>query len=215
MELSAFAHFTRRNVKVVQPGLVYVIEWASGWESIAGEDAAVTSAQSVAAGPTSSSPVSDSDTSPTSASTSSSVITRRRSLRAVTGKEMDKQRRREQAEKGKKVKTGKHGYYVYEEVTSDDDEQDAAKSVADSRTRTSEPASSVSSTQASSVPPESSGDTIYVACVSSFPALPCVLKLIIPFQTIGTMIGNTFPLSVTCRVPIRGCRWCASVRQRL
>ncbi|KAF9007067.1 hypothetical protein BDQ17DRAFT_1389178 [Cyathus striatus] len=29
MELSAFAHMTRRNVKVVQPGLVYVIEWAA------------------------------------------------------------------------------------------------------------------------------------------------------------------------------------------
>jgi hypothetical protein len=33
MELSAFAHMTRRNVKVIQPGLVYVIEWnAGGWE---------------------------------------------------------------------------------------------------------------------------------------------------------------------------------------
>jgi OTU domain-containing protein 3 len=30
LELSAFAHLTRRNVKVVQPGLVYVIEWATG-----------------------------------------------------------------------------------------------------------------------------------------------------------------------------------------
>ncbi|OSX56646.1 hypothetical protein POSPLADRAFT_1076531 [Postia placenta MAD-698-R-SB12] len=30
LELSAFAHMTRRNVKVIQPGLVYVIEWAAG-----------------------------------------------------------------------------------------------------------------------------------------------------------------------------------------
>ncbi|KAF8624060.1 hypothetical protein AX15_006074 [Amanita polypyramis BW_CC] len=30
MELSAFAHLTRRNIKVVQPGLVYVIEWNAG-----------------------------------------------------------------------------------------------------------------------------------------------------------------------------------------
>ncbi|EPQ55723.1 cysteine proteinase [Gloeophyllum trabeum ATCC 11539] len=30
MELSAFAHMTKRDVKVVQPGLVYVIEWAAG-----------------------------------------------------------------------------------------------------------------------------------------------------------------------------------------
>ena len=27
MELSVFSHLARRNVKVVQPGLVYVIEW--------------------------------------------------------------------------------------------------------------------------------------------------------------------------------------------
>lgn len=39
LELSAFAHFARRNVKVIQPGLVYVIEWN------AGEDEADTSAR--------------------------------------------------------------------------------------------------------------------------------------------------------------------------
>ncbi|KAI0632709.1 hypothetical protein C8Q77DRAFT_838726 [Trametes polyzona] len=38
MELSAFAHMTRRNVKVVQPGLVYVIEWDAG-EDFAEEQA--------------------------------------------------------------------------------------------------------------------------------------------------------------------------------
>lgn len=30
LELSAFAHMYRRNVKVIQPGLVYVIEWDAG-----------------------------------------------------------------------------------------------------------------------------------------------------------------------------------------
>lgn len=30
MELSAFAHMVKRDVKVVQPGLVYVIEWGAG-----------------------------------------------------------------------------------------------------------------------------------------------------------------------------------------
>ncbi|KAG8891601.1 hypothetical protein FRC01_014609, partial [Tulasnella sp. 417] len=30
LELSAFAHLMRRNVKVIQPGLVYVIEWRTG-----------------------------------------------------------------------------------------------------------------------------------------------------------------------------------------
>ncbi|KAG1750453.1 uncharacterized protein EDB91DRAFT_690276 [Suillus paluster] len=33
LELSAFAHFARKNVKVIQPGLVYVIEWKAGAES--------------------------------------------------------------------------------------------------------------------------------------------------------------------------------------
>ncbi|KAG2343854.1 cysteine proteinase [Suillus weaverae] len=33
LELSAFAHFARRNVKVIQPGLIYVIEWKAGAES--------------------------------------------------------------------------------------------------------------------------------------------------------------------------------------
>lgn len=32
LELSAFAHMSRRDVKVMQPGLVYVIEWAAGWD---------------------------------------------------------------------------------------------------------------------------------------------------------------------------------------
>ena len=33
LELSAFAHLTQRNVKVIQPGLVYVIEWAAGGDA--------------------------------------------------------------------------------------------------------------------------------------------------------------------------------------
>ncbi|KAF8885637.1 hypothetical protein BD779DRAFT_1532876 [Infundibulicybe gibba] len=35
LELSAFAHLMRRNVKVIQPGLVYVIEWAAGGDPAA------------------------------------------------------------------------------------------------------------------------------------------------------------------------------------
>ncbi|KAF8512799.1 hypothetical protein JB92DRAFT_2926390 [Gautieria morchelliformis] len=31
LELSAFSHLKRRNVKVIQPGLVYIIEWDCGW----------------------------------------------------------------------------------------------------------------------------------------------------------------------------------------
>lgn len=44
MELSAFAHMTRRNIKVIQPGLVYVIEWYAGGEP----DTAPNSPQSLA-----------------------------------------------------------------------------------------------------------------------------------------------------------------------
>lgn len=38
MELSAFAHMTHRNVKVIQPGLVYVIEWDAGGDPVTEED---------------------------------------------------------------------------------------------------------------------------------------------------------------------------------
>ncbi|KAI0295135.1 hypothetical protein B0F90DRAFT_1811544 [Multifurca ochricompacta] len=32
LELSAFTHMKKCNVKVIQPGLVYLIEWAAGWD---------------------------------------------------------------------------------------------------------------------------------------------------------------------------------------
>ncbi|KAL4070160.1 hypothetical protein V8B97DRAFT_1871712 [Scleroderma yunnanense] len=34
LELSAFAHYARRHVKVIQPGLVYIIEWNTGADEI-------------------------------------------------------------------------------------------------------------------------------------------------------------------------------------
>ncbi|KIJ64353.1 hypothetical protein HYDPIDRAFT_175683 [Hydnomerulius pinastri MD-312] len=42
LELSAFAHFSRRNVKVIQPGLVYVIEWNAGGDVIADQSASTS-----------------------------------------------------------------------------------------------------------------------------------------------------------------------------
>ncbi|KZP27920.1 cysteine proteinase [Athelia psychrophila] len=45
LELSAFAHLTRRNVKVIQPGLVYVIEWAAGGSDASGPVAGSTSTE--------------------------------------------------------------------------------------------------------------------------------------------------------------------------
>ncbi|KAI9507881.1 hypothetical protein F5148DRAFT_1284653 [Russula earlei] len=35
LELSAFAHMKKCNVKVIQPGLIYLIEWAAGWDPVA------------------------------------------------------------------------------------------------------------------------------------------------------------------------------------
>ncbi|KAL7278488.1 hypothetical protein ACG7TL_007487 [Trametes sanguinea] len=49
LELSAFAHMTKHNVKVIQPGLVYVIEWdAGGEDEPTREDAAAPTDDSAA-----------------------------------------------------------------------------------------------------------------------------------------------------------------------
>ncbi|KAA1466914.1 cysteine proteinase [Dentipellis sp. KUC8613] len=47
LELSAFAHMARRDVKVIQPGLVYVIEWASGWDLTPESNEPVPSSSSI------------------------------------------------------------------------------------------------------------------------------------------------------------------------
>ncbi|CDO69973.1 hypothetical protein BN946_scf184836.g47 [Trametes cinnabarina] len=49
LELSAFAHMTKRNVKVIQPGLVYVIEWDAGEEDEPARDDAAAPADDSAA----------------------------------------------------------------------------------------------------------------------------------------------------------------------
>jgi hypothetical protein len=51
LELSAFAHMKKCNVKVIQPGLVYLIEWAAGWDPAAAAtviDTAASSSSSLA-----------------------------------------------------------------------------------------------------------------------------------------------------------------------
>lgn len=45
LELSAFAHMSRRDVKVMQPGLVYLIEWAAGWDPPESSEPPVTMAE--------------------------------------------------------------------------------------------------------------------------------------------------------------------------
>lgn len=101
VELSAFAHMTRRNVKVIQPGLVYVIEWdAGGWE-----DGATRSPPM--AGPSACSEQAE--------SSSTSRWPTRRVAQSVSPSKA------EEAKGKPRIKLGK-GYYVYEEVSSDEEE---------------------------------------------------------------------------------------------
>jgi hypothetical protein len=97
MELSAFAHMTKRNVKVIQPGLVYVIEWsAGGWE----EGSSVPSE-------------------PSTSAKADNPMTPRRSRR-MSSKAGSPLKNKWKTEEEKKMKLGK-GYYVYEEITSEED----------------------------------------------------------------------------------------------
>ena len=101
MELSAFADMTRRDVKVIQPGLVYVIEWNSGWGEASPSETKTTPRRS----------------SRVSAKASGSVSS---SPTTTTGKSKKKD-----GDEEKKVKLGK-GYYVYE-VSSDNEDEDVAR----------------------------------------------------------------------------------------
>ncbi|KAF5329656.1 hypothetical protein D9619_009192 [Psilocybe cf. subviscida] len=117
MELSAFAHMTRRNIKVVQPGLVYVIEWRAGEPS-------------------------PSDSKPSEPSSPE----RRRSTRTPSVSGGTPRKPKSPVDDGQKVKTG-HGYYVYEEVTSEEEDGEDEREHAEAEPRGQ----------------EDSGPTIYVA----------------------------------------------------
>ena len=100
MELSAFAHMTKRNVKVIQPGLVYVIEWnAAGWEDGAGSTAVIAAESSA-----SSSEQAESSSTP----------------RSISGRSA-KPGSPTNAQEETRIKLGK-GYYVYEEIGSEEEE---------------------------------------------------------------------------------------------
>ena len=128
MELSAFAHMTKRDIKVVQPGLVYVIEWRAGAQveasalgsgstgsgstgsretgSGSGSTLGVTTAEGDAQlqSPRRRSPRTPAASGSTSTSTSGSGSTSGATAKVV-----------------RRVKTGR-GYYVVEEVSSDEEE---------------------------------------------------------------------------------------------
>lgn len=118
MELSAFAHMMRRNIKVVQPGLVYVIEWRAGEPAAAGSGGGGASTSGVQQ----STSTKSKSTTMTASAPTSSASGRRRSMRRDS-KDGSKTTV-EDPDAGKtKHKVGR-GYYVLEEVTSDEDDDE-------------------------------------------------------------------------------------------
>ena len=98
LELSAFAHMKKCNVKVIQPGLVYLIEWAAGWDAVAAAVAKET--------PTSSS----------SSSLATTLVEREPIMNDRTRRAARRESRRAEKEKARADKTA-----IYKD---DDDDQD-------------------------------------------------------------------------------------------
>ena len=109
MELSAFEHLSKRNIKVIQFSLVYVIKWQAG-ESFSASTSNSTSQ---------SQPSQDEDPLP---ERRRSKRTRRRppssSSKQPSNSNQDKN------QQTVKIGTGKHGYYVYEEISDTEDDND-------------------------------------------------------------------------------------------
>jgi hypothetical protein len=109
MELSAFTHLSKRNIKVIQPGLVYVIEWQAGESSSASTSNTTSQSQ----------PSQDEDPLPE----------RRRSKRTRRPPPSSSSKQPSNSNQDKnqqivKIGTGKHGYYVYEEISDTEDDND-------------------------------------------------------------------------------------------
>ena len=167
MELSAFAHLSKRNIKVIQPGLVYVIEWQ------AGESSATASSSS-------------------SSKDENSHPEPRRSKRTQrpSGSSPSKQSSTSNQHENQqivKIGTGKHGYYVLEEISdseSDKDEEEVEDSLNPDVDQDDDP----------------EGETVYVAYVPFF--FSCLSGLTDSFS--GIMIGNISLPYVICVVHMRG-----------
>ena len=109
MELSAFAHLSKRNIKVIQPGLVYVIEWQAGESP-----------------PTASSSKDDNP----HPEPRRSKRTQRPSVSSPSKQSSNSNQNENQ--QIVKIGTGKHGYYVYEEISDseyDKDEEEVEESL--------------------------------------------------------------------------------------
>ena len=187
MELSAFAHLSKRNIKVIQPGLVYVIEWQAGESS----STAASSSK-------------DDNPHP---EPRRSKRTQRPSVSSPSKQSSNSNLNENQ--QIVKIGTGKHGYYVYEEISDseyDKDEEEVEESLNPDVNHDE----------------EAEGETIYVAYVSFF--FLCLARLTVSFTDIT--IGNISLPYVICVVHTRGyptskrrllktCWYSASVRKRL
>lgn len=150
MELSAFAHLSRRNIKVIQPGLVYVIEWHAG-ESSSTSTSASTSASGSSSSNTTSKPQTSQDQDP--------HPERRRSKRTQRPPVSSSNPSQDESKQIVKIGTGKHGYYVYEEISdSDDDDDDEVEETLKRNDEDDEGGEEISER-------ESGGDNVYVAYV--------------------------------------------------
>ena len=135
MELSAFAHLSKRNIKVIQPGLVYVIEWQ------AGESPQTASSSSKDENPH---PHPEPRRSKRTQRPSVSSPPKQPSISNLN-----------ENQQIVKIGTGKHGYYVYEEISdseSDNDEEEVEESL----------------TPDGNPDNDAQGETVYVAYVSLF-----------------------------------------------
>ena len=103
MELSAFAHLSKRNIKVIQPGLVYVIEWQAGESSTT----AIASSSK-------------------DENSHSEPRRSKRTQRPTVSSPSKQSSNSNQNENQQIVKigTGKHGYYVYEEISDSESDKD-------------------------------------------------------------------------------------------
>lgn len=169
MELSAFAHLTKRNIKVIQPGLVYVIEWHAG-DSSTNSTSSITTQHQDPQDPHPEPRRSKRTHRPPPSTSSPSTSKNQDETKQIV-----------------KIGTGKHGYYVYEEISDSEEEEEVEETL--------KPDCPVDQDA------ESGGDTVYVAYVFPFSFLsPTWLTTPIT----DTTTGSTFLPSGIYVVHTRG-----------
>jgi hypothetical protein len=185
MELSAFAHLSKRNIKVIQPGLVYVIEWQAG-ESSTTASSSSSKDENLPPEPRRSKRTQRPSVSSPSKHSSNSINENQQIV---------------------KIGTGKHGYYVLEEISdseSDNDEEEVEESLNPDVDQDG----------------EAEGETVYVAYVPFFfmcPSRPTVSLRYHDwehFSSIRNLRGPHAGLPHVKETPPQGVRENEAVRER-